>query len=76
MVCLQEERCEMFFEKCKNGAVRLLVAVFFIILGTAGLFLPVIPGILFILMGLALLGNHHTRRLLSRIKEKMRRKKH
>jgi len=66
----------MFFEKYKNGAVRLILAAIFIVLGVAGLFLPFLPGIIFIILGLAMLGNHRAKKLLAKIKEKLKRKKH
>lgn len=44
---------------------------FFVVLGIAGLFLPVLPGILFILIGLLILSSEYVwaHRLLERVKQ-------
>ena len=39
------------------GIVKKMIGVFFIVLGIIGLFLPLLQGVLFIIIGLAFLGN-------------------
>lgn len=43
--------------KIKSPLLKKSLGIFFIVLGIAGLFLPVLQGILFILIGLTLLEN-------------------
>jgi uncharacterized membrane protein YbaN (DUF454 family) len=51
---------------------RKVIGVFFLILGVLGLFLPVLQGLLFILIGLALLfpNNHYIQSLLQKAKNR------
>jgi uncharacterized protein YqgC (DUF456 family) len=48
-----------------NGFVHLAFGMIFIIIGVIGLFLPIIPGVLLILLGLFLIGG---RKLVHKIK--------
>lgn len=50
----------------------LIVGWFFVLLGIAGLFLPILQGVLFILIGLIILSSEYVwaHHLLQRIKEK------
>lgn len=41
-----------------NGFVHITFGMIFIIIGIVGIFVPIIPGIVFILLGLFLLGGH------------------
>jgi uncharacterized protein YqgC (DUF456 family) len=52
----------------KNG-FNILFGVAFIIIGIAGLFLPIIPGILLIVFGLYLIGGRH---LVNKIKNSLK----
>ena len=47
----------MKLPRIKSKLLKKTLGVAFIILGILGLFLPILQGILFILIGLALLGN-------------------
>ena len=48
-----------------NGLVNIAFGVIFIIIGIIGLFAPIIPGILLILLGLFLIGG---RKLVNKVK--------
>jgi len=55
--------------------IEILLGVIFLIAGIAGLFLPVLQGILFILIGLALLSTRPTEEYLGYLKKKFIKKK-
>lgn len=51
---------------------RYTFGIFFLILGVVGLFLPILQGILFIIIGLLILApeNKHIQRLLDKLRER------
>ena len=49
-----------------------LLGIIFIIVGVAGLFLPFLQGILFILIGLALYHNKNLKEVILKIKDKLK----
>jgi uncharacterized membrane protein YbaN (DUF454 family) len=53
-------------------AIKIAVGLGFLVLGFIGLFLPILQGVLFMLLGLAILGTEspRVRRLLEKIKKK------
>lgn len=59
--------------------IKLLLGSILIIIGVIGLVFPIIPGILFIILGLALLGNekikYYFKPLLKKTKEEVRKVK-
>jgi len=55
-------------------AIKITLGILLIAAGIAGLFLPIIPGILLIIIGLVLLGNRKIKSLLSRIIRKIKKK--
>jgi len=52
--------------------VKLIAGWAFIVLGVAGLFLPVLPGLVFLLVGLTILSTEHrwARRLMIRLRRR------
>ncbi|MFH1289968.1 MAG: PGPGW domain-containing protein [Nanoarchaeota archaeon] len=54
----------------KNHTIRIILGIIFLTLGILGLFLPFLQGILFILIGAALLGFPPAKRLLKKIRKK------
>jgi uncharacterized membrane protein YbaN (DUF454 family) len=55
-------------------ALRIALGVTLILVGIIGLFVPVLQGILFILLGLAILEAHFIKTFFSRICDKLKRK--
>ena len=55
-------------------AIKITLGILLIAAGIAGLFLPIIPGILLIIIGLVLLGNRKIKSLLSSMIRKIRKK--
>jgi len=55
-------------------AIKIVLGVLLVTLGIAGLFLPIIPGIILIIIGLILLGNRKAKSLLLKIIRKIRKK--
>lgn len=47
-----------------NRIIRIGLGTFFLILGVISIFLPFLPGVLFILVGLVLFGNERARKAL------------
>lgn len=52
--------------------LRVVLGILFLILGFIGLFMPVLQGVLFILIGLSLLGSLWAGKKLAIMKEKLR----
>lgn len=50
---------------------KIILGIFFVIFGIASLFLPILPGILIIIIGLVLLGNKPLKKLLKEILKKL-----
>jgi uncharacterized membrane protein YbaN (DUF454 family) len=61
--------------KIKSRLLRRILGVFFIVLGIIGLFLPVLQGILFILIGLTLWGNKRIEVAFKKVIQKRKEKK-
>lgn len=57
-----------FLAEMENG-IGILFGAVFIIVGIAGLFLPIIPGVLLIVFGLYLIGGRH---LVNKVKNKLK----
>jgi len=55
-----------------NGIVKGITGWSFIVLGVTGLFLPVLPGLVFLLVGLTILSTQHrwARRLMIRLRRR------
>jgi uncharacterized membrane protein YbaN (DUF454 family) len=53
--------------------LRILLGIFFIILGIAGLFVPIFPDWILILVGLSILGYVPAKRLLKKLKKLIKR---
>ena len=62
-----------FFKKINgnslNGGLKVFLGVILIIIGIAGLFLPFLQGILFIIAGLALMGAKPVLKKLKKLKD-------
>lgn len=56
------------------GALRIIAGVALIILGILGLFLPFLQGIIFILLGLVLLGSNHATQQAKKLWQWIKRK--
>lgn len=52
-----------------------IFGVFFLVVGIIGLFLPIIPGAAFIILGLALIGNKRLKKCLNNIFLKYKKQK-
>ncbi len=62
-----------FFKKIKwnslNSGLKVFLGIILIIVGIAGLFLPIVQGILFIIAGLALIGAKPVLKKLKKLKD-------
>ena len=54
--------------KFKNPLIKKIIGIFFVCLGILGLFLPFLQGIVFILIGLMLLGNKKAKEQINKIR--------
>ena len=61
----------MILERPRSKFLRVSSGVFFMTLGVLGLILPIIPGILFIILGAAMFGYPPAIRFMERMKGKL-----
>lgn len=57
-------------KKLKNPILRKIIGIAFLVVGFLGLFLPILQGILFIIMGLTLLGYNPSKKWLKNLRKK------
>ena len=62
-------------EKKPQSVLDYLLGVFFIILGIAGLVFPILPGWIFIFIGMAFLGNKKLEKFFQKMKNSEKTKK-
>lgn len=54
----------------RNGPLRELLGIFLLVVGLFGLLVPIVPGWLFVLPGLALLGFNPLKRYFRKVKQR------